>query len=85
MQEKEIKLLFDEGAITKCVVVEDIGGSGYNALFIRRGEKSASISLETKIRAAGGIAKIRVFKTIDSACSLVKRQVGFNEFIVKKT
>lgn len=82
MKEKEIKLLFDAGALSKCYIVCSPTGHGYNALFAKAREKEPSISLETRPRKAGDITNTRVFKTIDSACHLVKRQVGFKEFVV---
>ncbi len=84
MLEKELKLLFDAGALSKCVVSRDVKGVGYNAFFIKRGDKSTSMSLDTRHRKSGDIPEIRIFKTIDAACSLVKRKVGFQDFFITK-
>lgn len=83
MQEKELSLLFHEGVLTKCFIVQDIAGKGYNALFLKKSDKKPSESLETRPRKSGDPTQMRVFKTIDAACSLIKRQVGFNDFEVK--
>lgn len=85
MQEKDLKLLFDAGALMKCVISRDAIGVGFNAHFIRRGEKTTSLTLDVRPRLSGDPVEFRVFKTIDSACSLVKRKIGFNEFLVKQT
>ena len=84
MLEKELKLLFENGALSKCVVSMDSNGVGYNALFVKKGEKSTSMTLDTQKRKAGDISDVRVFKTIDAACSLVKRKIGFQDFFVTK-
>lgn len=80
MQEKEIELLFENGVLTRCVVAQSASGKGYTAMFVKKGMSEASISLETRPRKAGDATTIRVFKTIDSACALVKRQIGFHHF-----
>lgn len=84
MLEKELKLLFENGALSKCVVSRDAKGVGYNALFIKKGDKSSSMTLDTQKRKSGDIPEIRIFKTIDAACSLVKRKIGFQDFFVTK-
>ena len=83
MQEKDIKLLFDSGCLRVCIVVRNPFGDGYNALFARTGSVKPDISLETRKRLASDDAAIRVFKTVDSACSLVKRQIGLRSFVVE--
>jgi len=83
MKESEIKLLFDAGALRVCIIVPAAFGGGFNAVFARKGEIKPSISLETRPRKSGDEIEVRRFKTIDSACSLVKRQVGFKSFIVE--
>ena len=82
MKEKEIKLLFEAGALSKCYIVCSPTGQGYNALFAKAKKKDPTISLDTRPRKAGDTTQTRIFKTIDSACHLVKRQVGFKDFII---
>ena len=83
MQEKDIKLLFDADALRTCVVVPALLGSGYMAMFCKQGDIKPVIVLETRPRKSGDVTEHRVFKTIDSACSLVKRKIGFKSFDVE--
>jgi hypothetical protein len=82
MQEKEIKILFDMGALSRCHISTNPSGKGYNALFVKTKENKASICLETRPRKSSDAINTRVFKTIDSACSLIQRQIGFQSFII---
>jgi len=87
MQEKELALLFENGALNRCVITHNdkAGEGGYIAMFYKlRDDKKSFANLETRPRKAGDKTKTRVFKTIDAACSLIKRQVGFNQFDVRE-
>jgi len=80
MQEKDLGLLFETGALSKCIITADASGKGFNAMFVIKGDKTPSEMLDTRPRKSGDSTEIRVFKTIDSATSLVKRQIGFGLF-----
>jgi len=83
MQERDIRLLFDSGVLRACIVVPSPVGAGFNVLFAKKGEIKPVLSLDTRPRKAGDSIEIRRFKTVDSACSLVKRQIGFKTFVVE--
>jgi len=82
MQQKDIKLLFDAGNFRACIIVSNDITGGYNALFPKKGEIKPSVALETRPRKSGDTTEIRRFKTIDSACNFVKRNIGFKDFVV---
>jgi soluble cytochrome b562 len=75
MMEKELKLLFDVGSLTKSTAIySDIQG-GYVLAFHVSGKKSPEF---LEIQRGGQ----RVVKTIDGAAEVIKR-IGFRSFVVE--
>lgn len=90
MQEKEIQISFQLGAIKSCVIASTpraLGlGSGYIIMLTKKvpGKPDEQVTVEKRARLAKDKSNnhVRVFKTIDSAVSFLHK-IGFRKISVE--
>lgn len=80
MQERDIKLLFENGTLRACIIMQHPFESGYIASFCRQGTMKPDIILDTRKRKSSDMETYRCFKTLDGAVSVVKNKIGFTSF-----
>lgn len=82
MQEKELKLTFECGALKSCTVTNAVVETGYVLQFEKKGSKGLE-TVEKRARLAKDKDKSneRVFKSIDGAI-IFAHSIGFRKIIV---
>lgn len=75
MEVKELKLLFDSGALNKATVCRNLMGGGYMVIFKGKGNDHVLSGQRTN-------GEGRVFKTIDAAVQNVNK-IGFQEITIR--
>lgn len=82
MQEKELKLLFDNGTLKSCTVANAPMDTGYILLFAKKASKETEIA-EKRPRLAGDKSKdnTKIFKSIDAAI-IFAHSIGFRKMMV---